>query len=116
MFSDALNHSSIVTGIRSSNAEVRVFKHNDMVDLKKKLEELKEKGNKNGEQPKKVMVVVEGLYSMEGEFCPLRELIELKKIYGFYLYVDEAHSIGALGKQEEVLQNILIVTLMMLIF
>ncbi|GAB1221738.1 hypothetical protein ENUP19_0083G0121 [Entamoeba nuttalli] len=97
VFSDALNHSSIITGMRSSNAEVKVFKHNDILDLKAKLEDLKIHGMKNGQQPKKVMVVVEGLYSMEGEFCPLKEIIALKKAYGFYLYVDEAHSIGALG-------------------
>ncbi|BFU21150.1 serine palmitoyltransferase putative [Entamoeba histolytica] len=97
VFSDALNHSSIITGIKSANAEVRVFKHNDMTDFKAKLEDLKIHGMKNGQQPKKVMVVVEGLYSMEGEFCPLKEIIALKKAYGFYLYIDEAHSIGALG-------------------
>ncbi|KAL7719299.1 serine C-palmitoyltransferase [Entamoeba marina] len=97
-FSDALNHTSIITGIRSSEAEVKVFKHNDMYDFKQKLEDLKTNGMKNGEQPKKVLVIVEGLYSMEGEYCPLKELIALKKAYGFYLYVDEAHSIGALGE------------------
>ncbi|ELP87408.1 serine palmitoyltransferase, putative [Entamoeba invadens IP1] len=98
VFSDELNHSSIITGIKSSNAEVKVFKHNDISDLKNKLELLKTKGMKDGSQPKKVMVIAEGLYSMEGQFCPLRELIALKKIYGFYLYIDEAHSIGALGE------------------
>ena len=98
VFSDALNHASMIVGMRSSNAEVKVFKHNDMIDLKNKLEELKTKGMKNGQQPKKVLVVVEGLYSMEGEFAKLKEIIALKKAYGFYLYVDEAHSIGALGK------------------
>ncbi|KAJ2307223.1 serine palmitoyltransferase component, partial [Coemansia sp. RSA 2706] len=46
-----------------------------------------------------ILVVVEGLYSMEGEFCNLPEIIELRRKYGFYLYVDEAHSIGALGKR-----------------
>ena len=97
ILSDALNHSSLITGMKSSNAEVEVFKHNDMIDLKRKLEHLKTKGMRNGKQPKKVLVVVEGLYSMEGEFCKLREIIALKKAYGFYLYVDEAHSICALG-------------------
>ncbi|KAL7713272.1 serine C-palmitoyltransferase [Entamoeba marina] len=96
-FSDALNHTSIITGIRSSGAEVKVFKHNDMCDLQKKLEDLKTNGMKNGKQPNRVLIIVEGLYSMEGEYCPLKELIALKKAYGFYLYIDEAHSIGALG-------------------
>lgn len=98
VFSDALNHCSMIVGMKSSNAEIKVFKHNDMNDLKKKLEDLKKNGMKNGQQPKKVLVVVEGLYSMEGEFCKLKEIIALKKAYGFYLYVDEAHSIGALGQ------------------
>ncbi|KAL7713874.1 serine C-palmitoyltransferase [Entamoeba marina] len=98
VFSDALNHNSIITGIKSSGAEVKVFKHNDMFDLQKKLEDLKKNGMKNGEQPKKVLLIAEGLYSMEGEYCPLKELIALKKAYGFYLYVDEAHSFGALGE------------------
>ena len=98
VFSDALNHCSMIYGMRASNAEVKVFKHNDVLDLKKKLEELKTVGMKNGQQPNKILVVVEGLYSMEGEFCKLKEIIALKKAYGFYLYVDEAHSIGALGK------------------
>ena len=68
-----------------------------MADLKSKLDEVKKNGLKNGKQPNKVLVIVEGLYSMEGEFCKLKEIIALKKIYGFYLYVDEAHSIGCLG-------------------
>lgn len=46
---------------------------------------------------KKILVIVEGLYSMEGTICPLEKLIELKKKYKFYLFIDEAHSIGALG-------------------
>ncbi|KAL7714695.1 serine C-palmitoyltransferase [Entamoeba marina] len=76
VFSDALNHSSIITGIKSSEAEVKVFKHNDMTDLKQKLEQLELNGMKNGKQPNKVLIIVEGLYSMEGEY---------------------SHSVGALG-------------------
>ena len=98
VLSDALNHSSLIIGIKSSTEEVRIFKHNDMNDLKNILEEVKQKGLKNGKQPNKILVIIEGLYSMEGEFCKLKEIIALKKKYGFYLYVDEAHSIGCLGK------------------
>ena len=98
ILSDALNHSSLIIGMKSSKAEIRIFKHNDINDLKSKLEDVKKNGLKNGKQPSKVLVIVEGLYSMEGEFCRLKEIILLKKIYGFYLYVDEAHSIGCLGK------------------
>ena len=98
ILSDALNHSSLIIGMKSSKAEIRIFKHNDISDLKSKLDDVKKNGLKNGKQPSKILVIVEGLYSMEGEFCKLREIIELKKIYGFYLYVDEAHSIGCLGR------------------
>jgi serine palmitoyltransferase len=98
ILSDALNHSSLIIGMKSSKAEIRIFKHNDIRDLKSKLDDVKKNGLKNGKQPSKILVIVEGLYSMEGEFCKLREIIELKKIYGFYLYVDEAHSIGCLGR------------------
>ena len=98
VLSDSLNHSSMIIGMKSSIEEIRIFKHNDMNDLKSKLDEVKKNGLKNGKQPNKVLVIVEGLYSMEGEFCKLKEIIALKKIYGFYLYVDEAHSIGCLGQ------------------
>ena len=97
VLSDSLNHSSLIIGMKSSTEEIRIFKHNDMVDLKSKLDEVKKNGLKNGKQPNKVLVIVEGLYSMEGEYCKLKEIIALKKIYGFYLYIDEAHSIGCLG-------------------
>ena len=98
ILSDALNHSSLIIGMKSSSAEIKIFKHNDIYDLKSKLDEVKKNGLKNGKQPSKILVIVEGLYSMEGEFCKLKEIITLKKSYGFYLYVDEAHSIGCLGK------------------
>ena len=97
VLSDSLNHSSLIIGMKSSTEEIRIFKHNDMADLKSKLDEVKKNGLKNGKQPNKILVIVEGLYSMEGEFCKLKEVIALKKAYGFYLYVDEAHSIGCLG-------------------
>jgi len=98
ILSDSLNHSSLIIGMKSSKAEIRIFKHNDINDLKSKLEDIKKNGLKNGKQPNKILVIVEGLYSMEGEFSKLKEIIMLKKAYGFYLYVDEAHSIGCLGK------------------
>ena len=98
ILSDSLNHSSLIIGMKSSRAEIRIFKHNDILELKSILEDVKKNGLKNGKQPSKVLVIIEGLYSMEGEFCRLKEIIALKKAYGFYLYIDEAHSIGGLGK------------------
>ncbi|ORZ03347.1 pyridoxal phosphate-dependent transferase [Syncephalastrum racemosum] len=99
LISDELNHASIIFGARLSGAHVRVFKHNNMRDLEAVLREAISQGMPRTHRPwKKIMVVVEGLYSMEGTIVNLPELVQLKKRYKFYLYVDEAHSIGALGE------------------
>ncbi|KAF1798681.1 pyridoxal phosphate-dependent transferase [Mucor lusitanicus] len=99
VISDELNHSSIVFGVRLSGASVRVFKHNNMDDLRELLREVISQGQPRTHRPwKKILIIVEGLYSMEGTIVNLPELIELKKEFKFYLYVDEAHSIGALGE------------------
>lgn len=96
--SDALNHASIVVGARSSGASIRVFAHNDAKSLDKTLQEAIIFGQSGSGKPwRRILIVVEGMYSMEGETCRLREIIEVKKKYGVYLYLDEAHSIGALG-------------------
>ncbi|CAB4392875.1 serine palmitoyltransferase component [Rhizophagus irregularis] len=98
IISDELNHSSIVFGSRLAGAFIRVFKHNNMTDLESLLKECISQGQPRTHRPwKKILLIVEGLYSMEGSICNLPKIIELKKKYKFYLYVDEAHSIGALG-------------------
>jgi len=98
ILSDALNHSSIVTGARLSSARVEVFAHNCPVSLEKKLRVAIARGQPGTRRPwKKIVVAVEGLYSMEGEICRLAEISAVCKRYKAYLYVDEAHSIGALG-------------------
>ncbi|KAJ2553627.1 serine palmitoyltransferase component [Coemansia sp. RSA 1878] len=100
IISDELNHSSLVSGARLSGAAIRVFRHNNARDLEKQLRHSISQGQPRTHRPwKKIIVVVEGLYSMEGEFCKLPEIIELRRKYGFYLFVDEAHSVGALGKR-----------------
>ncbi|KAI8137261.1 pyridoxal phosphate-dependent transferase [Fennellomyces sp. T-0311] len=99
IISDELNHSSIVFGARLSGASIRVFKHNNMGDLRNLLREVISQGQPRTHRPwKKIMIIVEGLYSMEGSVVNLPELIKLKREFKFYLYVDEAHSIGALGE------------------
>lgn len=97
--SDSLNHSSIVAGVRSaSGSRVVVFRHNDVADLERVLRENIAFGQPRTRRPwRKALIVVEGIYSMEGEMCPLRAIVEIKKKYKAYLFVDEAHSIGALG-------------------
>lgn len=98
IISDELNHASIRIGARLSGAMISSFKHNDMDDLEKKLREMISQGQPRTHRPwKKILVVVEGLYSMEGTMCNLPGLLKLKKRYKFNLFVDEAHSIGALG-------------------
>ncbi|KAJ2077833.1 serine palmitoyltransferase component [Coemansia sp. RSA 988] len=100
IISDALNHNSIVSGARLSGSVTRVFKHNDTRDLEKVLRRSIIQGQPRTHRPwRKILVIVEGLYSMEGEYCNLPKIVELRRKYGFYLFLDEAHSIGALGKR-----------------
>ncbi|ORX49857.1 PLP-dependent transferase [Hesseltinella vesiculosa] len=99
IISDEMNHASIVFGARLSGAAVRVFKHNNMDDLRELLREVISQGQPRTHRPwKKILVIVEGLYSMEGTVVNLPEIVKMKKEFKFYLYVDEAHSIGALGE------------------
>ncbi|KAI9005697.1 pyridoxal phosphate-dependent transferase [Hyaloraphidium curvatum] len=98
IISDELNHSSIIFGARVSGASIRVFKHNSPTDLEAVVRDAIAQGQPRTHRPwKKILIIVEGLYSMEGSICRLPEVVEIKKKYGCYLYVDEAHSIGALG-------------------
>lgn len=89
VLSDRLNHRSIVQGLRGSGARVRTFAHNSTADVERLLKEADGPGTR--------LIVTEGLFSMEGDYCPLRELARLKRRYGALLYLDEAHSIGAVG-------------------
>ncbi|CAL8316309.1 unnamed protein product [Merluccius merluccius] len=98
ILSDELNHASLVLGARLSGSTIRVFKHNNMVSLEKLLRDAIVHGQPRTHRPwKKILIVVEGIYSMEGSIVRLPEVIALKKRYKAYLYLDEAHSIGALG-------------------
>ncbi|XP_020806078.1 serine palmitoyltransferase 2 isoform X2 [Drosophila serrata] len=99
VISDEKNHASIILGLRLSGATTKVFKHNNMRDLERVLRQGVCYGNpKKGGQPyKKIMILVEGIFSMEGSIVRLPEIIALKKKYKAYLYLDEAHSIGAMG-------------------
>ncbi|KAI5280223.1 serine palmitoyltransferase component, partial [Ascosphaera acerosa] len=98
LISDELNHASIRFGTRLSGASIRIFAHNDMRALERTLRDAIAQGQPRTHRPwKKILVVVEGLYSMEGSMVNLPGLLELKRKYKFYLYVDEAHSIGAVG-------------------
>lgn len=98
VISDELNHSSIRFGMRLSGAMVQTFRHNDMKELERLLREVISQGQPRTHRPwKKILVAVEGLYSMEGTMCNLPALVNMRKKYKFHLFVDEAHSVGALG-------------------
>jgi 8-amino-7-oxononanoate synthase len=89
---DALVHRSIVDGVILSGADKRMWIHNDTEDLAELLEKLAKKY-------KRMMVVVDSVYSMDGDIADLPELRRLCEKYGAHLLIDEAHSLGVLGKK-----------------
>jgi len=98
IISDSMNHASIVCGARTSGAKIKVFKHNDVEDLEWVVRDSIVQGQPRTHLPwTKILILVEGIYSMEGEMAPLDKIVEVKKKYGCYLMIDEAHSIGAIG-------------------
>ncbi|XP_077807326.1 serine palmitoyltransferase 3 isoform X2 [Macaca mulatta] len=98
ILSDELNHTSLVLGARLSGATIRIFKHNNTQSLEKLLRDAVIYGQPRTRRAwKKILILVEGVYSMEGSIVHLPQIIALKKKYKAYLYIDEAHSIGAVG-------------------
>jgi 8-amino-7-oxononanoate synthase len=89
---DADCHASIYDGCRLGGAEVIRFRHNDVTDLEKRLRRL-------GERAANTLILVEGIYSMLGDRAPLKEIAAVKRQYGAWLLVDEAHSVGVLGNR-----------------
>ena len=90
LVTDRLSHASIYDGCLLSGAKVIRFRHNDITHLQQILQEKRSQYNR-------VLVVVESIYSMDGDRCPLKDLIDLKKHSGFLLMVDEAHATGIYG-------------------
>ena len=91
IFSDELNHASIIDGCRLSRATIVRYKHLDLNDLEEKLKEHRDK-------PGKKLIVTDGVFSMDGDIAPLPELAELAEKYDAILMVDDAHGEGVLGK------------------
>ncbi len=89
VFSDAKNHASIISGIRNSGLMKHIFRHNDMAHLENLLK------NYPPEKPK--IIIFESIYSMDGDFGKVKEIIDLAKKYNALTYIDEVHAVGLYG-------------------
>ncbi|HNU80184.1 MAG TPA: glycine C-acetyltransferase [Bacillota bacterium] len=91
IISDELNHASIIDGCRLSKADVVRYKHSDMEDLERVINEVKDNYNIK-------LIITDGVFSMDGDIAKIPEIVELAEKYGCLTYVDDAHSSGVLGK------------------
>ena len=89
---DKLSHACLIDAARLSGAVLRVFPHNDLSKLESHLAWASRK-----HPQARVLIVVESVYSMDGDLAPLREIVDLKERYGAWLFLDEAHAVGVLG-------------------
>ena len=89
--SDELNHASIIDGARLSKATIKVFKHKDVADCERILQE-------HANFPGKKLIITDGVFSMDGDIAPLPQLCELAEKYGCIMMVDDAHASGVLGR------------------
>lgn len=93
ILSDELNHASIIDGCRLSKAKIIRFNHSDMEDLRQKAKEAKESGQYN-----KIMIITDGVFSMDGDVANLPGIVEIAKEFDLITYVDDAHGSGVMGK------------------
>ncbi|SHH59985.1 2-amino-3-ketobutyrate coenzyme A ligase [Caloranaerobacter azorensis DSM 13643] len=91
IISDELNHASIIDGCRLSKADRAVYKHSDMDSLEKVLKE-------NRDKYRNILIITDGVFSMDGDIAKLPEIVELAEKYGAMTYVDDAHGSGVLGE------------------
>jgi len=89
---DKLAHASLIDGAKLSGAEIRVYPHNRLERLAELLDWVREK-----RRGAKILIITESVFSMDGDSCPLAEIVELKDKFGAALLLDEAHAIGVLG-------------------
>jgi glycine C-acetyltransferase len=92
ILSDELNHASIIDGCRLSRAKIIRVNHSDMEDLRRKAKEAKESGQYN-----KIMVITDGVFSMDGDIALLPEIVKIAEEFDLITYVDDAHGSGVLG-------------------
>src|SRR5512135_253990 len=96
--SDALNHASIIDGMRLSKAPRKVFAHKDVAALREVLRDASERGRDDGSGPyRSILVVTDGVFSMDGDIAPLPGIVEAAEAYGAAVFVDDAHASGVLG-------------------
>lgn len=92
IISDELNHGSIIDGVRLTKATRFVYSHNDMADLERVL------GEAEKENPPKILIITDGVFSMDGDIAPLDEIAKQAKDHGAMIYVDDAHGEAVLGR------------------
>jgi glycine C-acetyltransferase len=92
--SDELNHGSIIDGVRLTPAERAIYKHTDMQDLQRVLEE----AEKHSPPYRRILIITDGVFSMDGDITPLDEVAELGAEHGAMVFVDDAHGEGVLGE------------------
>ena len=97
IISDELNHGSIIDGCRMTKAERRVYKHKDMSDLEKQLQ--------NSDRFRRILIITDGVFSMDGDIAPLKDIVDLAMKYQAITYVDDAHGDGVLGKNGRGITN-----------
>lgn len=93
ILSDQLNHASIIDGCRLSKAKIIAYNHSDMQDLRLKAKEAKQSG-----LYRKIMVITDGVFSMDGDIAKLPDIVEIAKEFDLISYVDDAHGSGVTGK------------------
>jgi 5-aminolevulinate synthase len=89
ILSDALNHASMIEGIKHGNCEKRIFRHNDVAHLRELLQAV--------EPGRPILIAFESIYSMDGDFGPIREICDLADEFGALTYIDEVHAVGMYG-------------------
>jgi len=94
MISDELNHGSIIDGVRLSHAERAIYKHADTQDLQRVLEEVE----KHSPPYRRILIMTDGVFSMDGDIAPLDEIAKLGAEHGAMVFVDDAHGEGVLGE------------------
>ena len=95
IISDELNHGSIIDGVRLTRADRGIYKHNDMEDLSKVLDE----AEKHDTDYRRMLIITDGVFSMDGDIASLDEISKLAKEHGAMVYVDDAHGEGVLGER-----------------